>query len=95
MNYPITTPTITQYFEANPQDYTQWGYPGHNGLDLWTADRPAFIFAVEQGIVEKVGYEQGGYGKYIVIRHEKFRSYYAHLSEVYAAPGAVCAASSL
>ena len=92
MNYPISTPTITQYFGANPQDYTRYGYPGHNGLDLWTADKPAYIYSVEQGIVEKVGYEQGGYGKYIVIKHLQFRSYYAHLSAVYVAPGAVCAA---
>ena len=91
MNWPLNNPTITQPFAANPGDYDQFGYPAHNGLDLWTGDAPPWVYAFETGIVEKVGWEAGGYGKYVVLRHLisglLVFSYYAHLQTVYAHTG--------
>ncbi len=100
MNWPLQDPVIiTQGFGQNPQDYKKYGYPGHNGLDLWTPANPPLVLAIGSGIVEKVGYEAGGYGKYVVLRHTSpspsvkgkeertFYSYYCHLSAVHVAPG--------
>lgn len=94
MNMPLETlggqplPAITQRFGANPGVYDRFGYPGHNGLDLWTDARPPRVFCIAPGQVEKVGWEAGGYGKYVVVRHPGgWRSYYAHLERVSALPG--------
>jgi murein DD-endopeptidase MepM/ murein hydrolase activator NlpD len=91
VEYPLTRPTITQLFGANPGNYTRFGYPAHNGLDLWTAESPPLVMAIAAGIVEKVGFEDGGYGKYVVIKHPRgeavvCRSTYAHLASVHVRP---------
>ncbi len=101
MNWPLdpTTgkcePTITQLFGENPGGYARFGYPGHNGLDLWTDHVPAIVYAIEAGTVEKVGWEGDGYGKYVTLYHEGgWRTYYAHLSAVYVLPGEALKASA-
>lgn len=98
MNWPLdptqgmSEPTITQFFGENPDIYARFGYPGHNGLDLWTDRVPATVYAIEAGRVEKVGWEAGGYGKYVALVHEGgWRSYYAHLNAVYVLPGSALA----
>lgn len=94
MNWPLDPltgcmePTLTQLFGENRRDYLRFGYPGHNGLDLWTDHAPPIVYAIDAGSVEKVGWESSGYGKYVVLNHEGgWRSYYAHLSAVYVLPG--------
>lgn len=101
MNFPLdpavgkSEPAITQLFGANPHDYARFGYPGHNGLDLWTGSEPPYVYSIEKGAVEKVGWEERGYGKYVVIVHEGgWRTYYAHLSQVHVLPGSRLAASA-
>lgn len=87
---PFDSYIITQAFAENPHAYTQFGYPGHNGIDLWTNQAPPLVLCVFQGVVEKVGWEEGGYGKYIVVLHSgavNWRSYYAHLKTVHVKPG--------
>ena len=45
MIFPLQDPLVTQPFGANPSDYTRFGYPAHNGLDLWTAEIPPMVSA--------------------------------------------------
>jgi len=88
MIWPLENAVITQGFGENFLDYTRWGYPGHNGLDLWTPDWPPVIACITAGVVLITSWEGGGYGKYVVVEHPGgWRSYYAHLSCVYLRPG--------
>lgn len=79
--YPLSGP-ITQLFGQNPQFYAKWGYAGHNGLDLGIPNGTPVVAAAD-GVVDKVSIEEGGYGKYIKLRHTDdattFYTYYAHL----------------
>ena len=51
----------------------------HTGVD-WSAPRGTPIFASGNGIVERIGWE-GGYGKYIRIRHNQgYETAYGHMS---------------
>lgn len=70
---------ITQRWGENPEDYKQFGIPGHNGLDIANnAGTP--ILAVADGIVAFVG-EDVAYGNYVRINHPQLglSSFYAHL----------------
>ncbi|RQZ14824.1 M23 family peptidase [Burkholderia sp. Bp9031] len=52
----------------------------HSGVDL-AAPAGRAVHASERGVVSFIGTEPGGYGKYVVVRHEGgYASYYAHLS---------------
>lgn len=87
MQWPLENPQITQLFGANPDDYKQFGMPGHNGLDVWTGSKPPEIKPVIRSIVISAGWDQYGYGKLVVCEYKGVRFYYAHLSEVLCAPG--------
>ncbi len=41
MIYPLSNAVITQYFGEHPDDYLQYGFPGHNGIDLTTVEFPS------------------------------------------------------
>ena len=79
--FPVGGP-ITQYFGENPDIYKKWGYAGHNGVDFGIPNGTPIIAAAD-GTVEKVGFEDGGYGNFVKIAHTdgvtKFYTYYAHL----------------
>lgn len=81
LNYPLNGP-ITQYFGENPDFYAQWGYAGHNGIDFGIPERTP-IMAAASGTVEKVGFEDGGYGNYVKLKHQDggstYFTYYAHM----------------
>ncbi|WP_175718541.1 M23 family metallopeptidase [Burkholderia anthina] len=52
----------------------------HSGVDL-AAPTGRTVRASERGVVSFIGTEPGGYGKYVVVRHDGgYASYYAHLS---------------
>lgn len=52
----------------------------HSGVDL-AAPTGRAVRASERGVVSFIGMEPGGYGKYVVVRHDRgYASYYAHLS---------------
>jgi len=78
--------SITQYFGENPSMYSKWGYPGHNGVDFGIWDGTP-VKAAAAGTVEKVGFEDGGYGNYVKLRHDGFFTYYAHLQGSAVSPG--------
>jgi murein DD-endopeptidase MepM/ murein hydrolase activator NlpD len=72
---------ITQLFGANPQIYSRFGKPGHNGLDFGLPIGTP-VLASAEGTVEKIGYDEKGYGYFILLRHDKFFTLYAHLSKI-------------
>ncbi len=41
MIYPLSHAILTQYFGEHPDDYLQYGYPGHNGIDLTSGNLPS------------------------------------------------------
>ena len=61
----------------------------HNGID-YSADEGTIVRAAATGTIAYVGVNPGGYGNYIVIRHERkdkpgeyYTTLYAHLSKMY------------
>lgn len=81
--YPVVG-TLTQGFGGNAQAYAKFNLPGHNGLD-WAVPINTEVKAAQDGILEKSGWDQTGYGNYIKLRHkdEKGRDYftlYAHFN---------------
>lgn len=81
--YPVNGP-ITQKFGENPSFYAQWGYPGHNGVDFGIPNGTP-VLAAAKGTIDKVSFEDGGYGNYVKIKHldgsTTFYTYYAHLMQ--------------
>lgn len=81
--YPVTGP-ITQLFGENPDFYKKWGYPGHNGIDFGIPNGTP-VLAAAKGAVDKVSFEDGGYGNYVKLRHtdglSTYYTYYAHLMQ--------------
>lgn len=67
----------------------------HNGID-YAADMGATVRAAADGTIAHVGVNPGGYGNYIVIKHERkdkpgqyYTTLYAHLSKMYFSSGSV------
>lgn len=72
--YPQTTPTlgffVTRGFSMN-----------HPGIDFATSEGKP-VFTIEEGVVEKVGYDSI-YGNFILIAHaNNYKSFYAHLQKI-------------
>ena len=57
---------ITQYFGENLFDYSKFGLIAHNGIDYGTPLNTPLI-AASDGVIGRVGYENGGYGNYVRI----------------------------
>ncbi len=59
----------------------------HTGIDF-TAGMGTPVGAAGRGVVAFAGWNSGGYGKLVVVRHRLgFESWYAHLSRIVARPG--------
>ena len=84
---PLNGP-ITQYFGENPPFYAKWGYQGHNGVDFGVMNGTP-VLASADGKVDRVSFENGGYGNYVRISHANgyFLTYYAHLQEAAVSTG--------
>jgi hypothetical protein len=87
--YPVSGP-ITQKFGENPSLYAQWGFPGHNGLDIGVSNGTP-VKAAAKGTVDKVSFENGGYGNYVKLKHTDgatvYYTYYAHLMQTSVSAG--------
>lgn len=84
--WPTVSYIINQAFGANPDRYAQYGFPGHEGIDIHAPiDSP--YFAVLSGVVVWASNQRrsGGeslYGYHIIIDHgDGFTTLYAHARE--------------
>jgi len=78
---------FTQMFGENPPLYSQYGLPGHNGIDLAGAIGD-HIYAAFDGTVIDLGFDPKGYGNFVVLSHKlsgdnvySYKTLYAHLCE--------------
>jgi hypothetical protein len=81
--WPTEYRAISQYFGANPQNYSQFGLPGHDGLDI-RAPKGSKVFSVAPGRVKLVVRDPGdhNYGRHIRITHaDGYETIYAHLEK--------------
>ena len=82
-SYPSITYPLKSIKVTSPYGYRCDPFTGkqswHNGLDLRAKNEPAY--AMMDGIVEKVGYDNRS-GNYVTLRHGKFYISYCHLSSI-------------
>jgi len=79
-------PYITQWFGINRHIYSQYGLPGHEGIDIRAPDGYE-IYSVFAGEIYRVETsDTGAYGIQVRIKHETpdglFKSIYAHLKNL-------------
>lgn len=95
-SYPSFTYPLKSIKVTSPYGYRRDPFTGklswHNGLDLRAKNEPAY--AMMDGIVEKVGYDNRS-GNYIILRHADFTISYCHLSKVHIAPGTLVFAGTI
>jgi len=77
---------ITQKFGANPSFYKIYSYPGHNGVDFGCPNN-TLVRAAEDGTVTKASWDTSGYGNLVIVQHEGYQTYYAHLNMFEVIPG--------
>ena len=82
-NYTSITYPLKSIKVTSPYGYRRDPFTGkrswHNGLDLRAKNEPAY--AMMDGIVEKVGYDNRS-GNYVTLRHGNYRVSYCHLSSI-------------
>ena len=81
--YPSITYPLKSIKVTSPYGYRRDPFTGkkswHNGLDLRARNEPAY--AMMDGIVEKVGYDNRS-GNYVTLRHGNYHVSYCHLSSI-------------
>ncbi len=95
--WPTEYRSINQYFGANPQNYQQFGLPGHDGLDIM-APSGSKVFAVAPGKVVQVYPNATGhnYGIHVRIDHvDEYQTTYAHLQRPLVQVGQTVSAGDL
>lgn len=82
-SYPSITYPLKSIKVTCPYGYRRDPFTGklswHNGLDLRAKNEPAY--AMMDGIVEKVGYDNRS-GNYVTLRHGNYHVSYCHLSSI-------------
>lgn len=82
-SYPSITYPLKSIKVTSPYGYRRDPFTGkiswHNGLDLRARNEPAY--AMMDGIVEKVGYDNRS-GNYVTLRHGNYHVSYCHLSSI-------------
>jgi murein DD-endopeptidase MepM/ murein hydrolase activator NlpD len=90
--HPLMGSVITQHFYQNPQNYAQFGLPGHNGTDLGGKSSRTPVLSVAKGIVAFVGTD-AAYGNYVRVKHQQNElqcyTFFAHLDSISVAAGQV------
>jgi hypothetical protein len=87
--WPTEYRKITQHFGANPQNYAQFGLPGHDGMDI-RAPSGSKVFCVAPGEVSQVHRSPTGhnYGIHVRVKHrDGYLTVYAHLQEAFVREG--------
>lgn len=94
---PVNGP-ITQLFGENPDLYTKWGFPGHNGIDYGVPNGTP-VLAAAAGTVAAVAFENGGFGNYVKLSHQDgnvvYYTYYAHLANTLVSAGQTVKAGAM
>ena len=87
-SYPSITYPLKSIKVTSPYGYRCDPFTGkqswHNGLDLRAKNEPAY--AMMDGIVEKVGYDNRS-GNYVTLKHGNYHVSYCHLSSVLVGKG--------
>ena len=82
-SYPSITYPLKSIKVTSPYGYRRDPFTGkqswHNGLDLRAKNEPAY--AMMDGIVEKVGYDNRS-GNYVTLRHGNYHVSYCHLYSI-------------
>lgn len=82
-SYPSITYPLKSIKVTSPYGYRRDPFTGklswHNGLDLHAKNEPAY--AMMDGIVEKVGYDNRS-GNYVTLRYGNYHVSYCHLSSI-------------
>ena len=86
---PVIVGTGTFVYPVNSQNFTQYFWYGHPGLDIALAEGSA-VFASDTGTVTYAGWNTYGYGNLIVVNHGNgYETLYAHLSGINVVPGQI------
>ena len=82
-SYPSITYPLKSIKVTSPYGYRRDPFTGklswHNGLDLRAKNEPTY--AMMDGIVEKIGYDNRS-GNYVILKHGNYRVSYCHLSSI-------------
>jgi hypothetical protein len=87
MPYPLGDITIgdfpiTQAFGEDKERYKAlFNSNGHDGIDIGCPSMTP-ILAAAGGYIKECGFDAGGYGNYIYIVHDGYRTVYAHLNDM-------------
>jgi hypothetical protein len=88
---------ITQHFGVNPQNYAQFGLPGHEGVDM-RAPHGSKVFCVAPGQVFRVHTTPNNhnYGIHVRVQHrDGYQTIYAHLERASVRQGQEVAAGDI
>ena len=84
---PAPTSDSKLLWPTNSRRITQYYGWRHSGLDIGNKTGQP-IYASESGSIEKAGWNNGGYGYYVIINHGGgIQTLYAHLSKIYVTLG--------
>lgn len=95
--WPTEFRHINQYFGVNPQNYAQFGLPGHEGVDIY-APGGSRVFAVAPGRVGFVRTQPQGhnYGIHVRVDHQdNYQTIYAHLQRALVSEGQMVQAGTV
>jgi murein DD-endopeptidase MepM/ murein hydrolase activator NlpD len=87
--WPTDYPVVTQSYGANPQIYSRYGVPAHEGLDI-RALTNTNVYACFDGAVYEVhkNAKDHAYGIHVRIRHrDGYRTVYGHLARALVSVG--------
>lgn len=97
VSWPTPHRVVTQEFLANTQLYTQFGLPGHDGVDVRAYHGDA-VYAVANGVISDIHFVDDGhnYGIFIRVSHaDNYETTYAHLKETIRAVGETVTAGTI
>ena len=82
--WPTDYSVITQKYAANPQIYSRFGMPGHEGVDI-RALTNTNVYCCADGVVYRVHNDPDprvhAYGKHVRVRHKDgYKTVYGHLA---------------
>lgn len=80
---PCDTDIVTQRFGDNPEDYAEWGLPGHEGIDYHVTEGMPYYAAADGTVVHASDRrwstdDPSAYGWHVVVDHGDFATVYAH-----------------